>query len=215
MEQIAQGTPEWKQLRCGKITGSKIADVMSKGKKGAESTGYANYRAQLACERLTGCVTDTYSNGFMQRGNEDEAAARLCYEFLTGNEVQQVPFIKHPTLDFAGSSPDGLIGEDGHIEIKRKIPAIHAAYILKNEVPAEYRKQMMFQLACSGRKWNDFVSYCPEMPEELQIFIVRMHRDEELITEIETAVVAFNDAVEKMIEDLKNTCLTIPMQEAA
>lgn len=203
MEEIVQGSDEWKQLRCGSITASKIAEVMSKGKNGAESTGYANYRAQLVAERLTGCVVEGYTNGYMARGNEDESAARDCYSFATGNQVEQIAFVRHPTIEYAGCSPDGLIGDDGLLEIKRKIPALHIAYLLKKEVPTEYRKQMTFQLACTGRKWVDFCSYCPELPENMQLFIVRYYRDDAAIAEMEAAVIAFNRSVEKMITDLK------------
>lgn len=203
MDEIIQGTDEWKQLRCGYITGSKIADMLSKGKNGAESTGRANYRAQLVAERLTGCVSDGYRNAYMERGNEDEGAARDCYSFATGNEVTQVAFIKHPTIEMFGVSPDGLISEDGMLEIKRKIPALHIAYILKDVVPAEYVKQMTAQLSCSGRQWVDFCSYCPEMPENMQLFIKRLHRDETMIKEMESAVIEFNTSVEKVIADLK------------
>jgi putative phage-type endonuclease len=199
MDEIIQGTDEWKQLRCGKITGSKIADVMQ-GKKG---TGYANYLAQLVCERLTGGTTETFKNAYMERGNKDEGAARECYEFITGNTVEQVAFIKHPALDFAGVSPDGTIGADGLVEIKRKIPALHINYIFKNEVPTEYRKQMMFQMACTGRQWCDFCSYCPELPEEMQLFVIRLHRDESVIAEMESAVVAFDKTVNEYIAKLK------------
>lgn len=202
---MEQGTPGWEQARCGMITASRINDVLSKGKGGAESTGYANYRAQLVCERLTGCTVESYSNAYMSRGNEDESAAREVYEFLTGYAVLQVAFVKHPTLDFAGCSPDGCIGTNGLVEIKRKIPAVHIDYLLKNRVPPEYVKQMMFQMACTGRLWNDFCSYSPELPVNMQLFICRLERDEEMIKEMESAVITFNESVEKMIADLKAT----------
>jgi len=198
-EEIVQGSDAWKLLRCGLITGSKIADVMQE-KKG---TGYANYLAQLVCERLTGCVTETYKNAYMDRGNEDEPAARDCYSFVTGNDVEQVPFIKHPTIESFGCSPDGLVGTDGMVEIKRKIPAIHIDYIFKNRIPPEYVKQMTAELACSGRQWNEFVSYCPELPENMQLFICRMERDEEAIKAMEAAVIAFDQAVNVMIAELQ------------
>lgn len=194
-ENIVQGSESWKQLRCGLITGSRIADVMQE-KKG---TGYANYLAQLCCERLTGCIVETFKNGYMERGNEDEDAARSCYEFVTGNTVDQVAFIRHPYIERFGISPDGLINDDGIVEIKRKIPALHIAYILKNRVPPEYVKQMTAQLACTGRKWNEFVSYCPEMPENMQLFIIRMERDERAIVEMEMAVREFDKSVDDMI----------------
>jgi len=196
--EIVQGTPEWLKMRCGLITASKIADVMQE-KKG---TGYANYQAQLVAERLTGCISETYKNAYMERGNEDEGAARECYEFVAGNKVEQVAFVKHPYIERAGCSPDGLIESDGLVEIKRKIPALHIAYLLKKEVPTEYRKQMMFQMACTGRSWCDFASYCPELPEEMQLFTIRYHRDEEAVKAMETAVIAFDNSIEKMIESL-------------
>jgi len=198
-DDVEQGTEAWLKLRCGCITGSKITEVMQE-KKGA---GYANYLAQLCCERLTGCVTETYKNAYMDRGNEDEPAARDCYSFITGNDVQQVSFIKHPSIECFGVSPDGLIGNDGMVEIKRKIPAIHIDYIFKNRIPPEYVKQMTAQLACSGREWNEFVSYCPELPENMQLFICRMHRDNDAIAEMEKRVIEFDSAVEKMISELR------------
>jgi predicted phage-related endonuclease len=200
MEDIIQGSDEWRRLRCGMITASKISDVMQE-KKG---TGYANYLAQLCCERLTGCAVETYKNGYMERGNEDEEAARDCYSFTTGNTVDQVAFIRHPTIERAGCSPDGTIGDDGLVEIKRKIPALHIDYIFKDRVPPEYVKQIQFQLACTGRLWCDFASYCPEMPEEMQLFVKRMDRDDTMISEMEAAVVAFNQSVEDTIARLKD-----------
>jgi len=200
MDEIIQGTDEWRQLRCGLITGSRISDVMQE-KKGV---GYANYLAQLCCERLTNCVVESsFKNGYMDRGNEDEPAARDCYSFITGNDVEQVAFIKHPTIECFGVSPDGLVGTDGMVEIKRKIPAIHIDYIFKNRIPPEYVKQMTAELACSGRQWNEFVSYCPELPENMQLFICRMERNEADIKAMESAVLAFNQSVEDMIDSLK------------
>lgn len=200
---IIQGSEEWNRLRCGLITASKAADFQQKG----QGVGYDNYMAQLVCERLTGCKTETFKNAYMERGNEDEPAARLCYEFETGYTVEQVAFIQHPLFDFMGMSPDGLIGSVGIVELKRKIPAIHIKYIFKGVVPAEYRKQMIFQLACCpDREWNAFASYCPELPENMQLFQApKMYRDEvkEEIKATEDAAIAFNDAVNKMIDDLK------------
>jgi putative phage-type endonuclease len=200
---IAQGSEPWFQMKCGFIGASRISDIMSNGKNGAESTGRANYRAQLVCERLTGCVTDSFGNAYTQRGTEDEGAARECYSFVTGYEVEQTSFLFHPALPFAGCSPDGLIGTDGLVEIKRKIPAIHIDYIFKNRVPPEYTKQMLWQLAVTGRQWNDFCSYCPELPENMQLFTCRMYRDEVAISAMESAVIAFQESVEQMISDLK------------
>lgn len=203
MEDILQGSPEWFQMRCGFIGASRIADIMSNGKGGAESTGRANYRAQLVCERLTGCVAESFGNAYTQRGTEDEGAARECYEFVSGYTVEQTSFLFHPMLPFSGCSPDGMIGTDGLVEIKRKIPAHHIEYIFKNRVPPEYIKQMMWQMAVTSRAWNDFCSYCPELPENMQLFICRLHRDNAMIAEMESAVITFNESVEKMMAELK------------
>lgn len=200
---IEQGSAEWFSMRLGKVTASRVADVMSKGKGSAESAGVRNYRAQLVVERLTGTVEETYTNGAMQRGVELEPLARECYEFLKGVTVEQVPFIDHPTIPMSGASPDGLIGNDGLVEIKCPNTATHIEYLLGGKPPAQYIPQMLWQMACTGRQWCDFVSYDPRLPEELQLFVVRLHKDYDAIEEIQTAVIAFNASVEKMIADLK------------
>lgn len=203
MEEIIQGTPEWFALRLGKVTASKIADVMSKGKGSAESAGVRNYRAALVCERLTGQREETYTNGAMQRGTDLEPLARECYEFLTGYTVDQVSFVDHPTVAMSGASPDGCIGDDGLVEIKAPNTATHIDYLLAGIAPSTYVPQMMWQMACTGRKWCDFVSYDPRLPEELQMFKVRLHRDDAMIAAMEAAVIAFNESVTKMIADLQ------------
>lgn len=200
---IEQGTDAWLEIKCGKVSASKIADVLSKGKGKEEAAGTRNYRAQLVCERLTGTVEETYCNEAMQRGTELEPIARECYEFLKGVTVEQVAFVDHPTVDMAGASPDGLVGDDGLIEIKCPNSANHIDYLLANATPAQYIKQMMWQMACTGRQWCDFVSYDPRLPEELQLFVVRLHRDDAMIAEMEAAVTSFNESVEKMIEDIR------------
>jgi len=200
---IEQGTAEWFSMRLGKVTATRVADVTAKGKGSAEAAGVRNYRAQIVCERLTGTVEETYINAAMQRGTDLEPLARECYEFLKGVTVEQVAFVDHPTIANAGSSPDGLVGEDGLVEIKCPNTATHIEYLLNGEPPPAYQKQMLWQMACTGRKWVDFVSYDPRLPEELQLFVVRFYRDETAIAEMEAAVIAFNQSVEKMIQDLK------------
>jgi len=202
MEPIEQGTEAWFQCRLGKVTASEVVDVMSKGKGSAESAGVRNYRAQLACERLTGEREKTYTNGAMQRGTDLEPMARECYEFLKGVTVEQVAFVDHPTVELSGASPDGLVGLDGLVEIKCPNSATHIDYLLAGEPPTTYIKQMVWQMACTGRQWCDFVSYDPRLPEELQLFVVRLHRDDAAIAEMEAAVIAFNHSVDKMIVDL-------------
>lgn len=202
MEPIEQGTDEWKQLRLGKVTASRIADVMSKGKGGAESAGVRNYRAQLVCERLTGQKEDSYINGAMQRGTELEPMARECYEFLQGVTVDQIAFVDHPTVPMSGASPDGLVGEDGLVEIKCPNTATHIDYLLSNSAPSNYILQMLWQMACTGRKWCDFVSYDPRLPEDLQMLVIRYHRADDEIQALEAAVISFNKSVDNMLTDL-------------
>lgn len=203
MEEIIQGSDAWHALRLGKVTASKVADVMSKGKGPAESAGVRNYRAALVCERLTGQREETYTNGAMQRGTDLEPLARECYEFLTGCTVEQIAFMDHPTVAMSGASPDGCIGEDGLVEIKCPNTATHIDYLLGGTPPSVYVPQMTWQMACTGRKWCDFVSYDPRLPEELQMFVVRLNRDDAMIAEMERAVMLFNESVDRMIADLK------------
>lgn len=203
MEEIIQGSAEWFALRCGKVTASKVADVMAKVKSGGEAASVKNYRAQLVCERLTGNIEETYTNGAMQRGIELEPQARVCYEFLKGVTVEEVAFVDHPTVPMSGASPDGLIGDDGLVEIKCPNTATHIEYLLGGKPPAQYIPQMMWQMACTGRQYCDFVSYDPRLPEEMQLFVVRLERDELTIKEMETAVIAFNQSVEDMIKNLR------------
>lgn len=199
---VEQGTEAWHLIRTGKITASKIADVMAKVKTG-EAAAVKNYRATIVCERLTGTREEFYCNAAMQRGTELEPLARECYEFVTGIEVEQVAFVDHPYIDLAGMSPDGLCGDSGMVEIKCPNTATHIEYLLGGKPPSQYIPQMMWQMACSGRLWCDFVSYDNRLPEELQLFICRLDRDNAMIAEMEKAVFEFQSSITKMISDLK------------
>lgn len=201
---IEQGSPEWKLIRCGYATASRVSDVLSKGKGEAESIGRENYRCDLVVERLNGCPVEGFKNSYMTRGNEDEPNARLCYEFEKGCTVEQVAFIVHPTIEWFGISPDGLVGDDGMIEIKRKTPSLHLKYLFRDTIPSEYIPQMQAQMSCSGRLWNDYVSYCPELPENNQLFVKRLYRDDEYIALMEEKVKAFLQSVQDMVERLKS-----------
>jgi len=200
--QIEQGSDEWKQLRLGKVTASRIADVMSQIKAG-ESQSRSNYRIELVCERLSGEPTDSFTNSHMQRGTELEPFARSAYEIKNKVFVEQVSFCDHLTVSMSGASPDGLVGKDGLIEIKCPMTKTHIETLLGKQVPAKYIKQIQWQLACTDRKWCDFVSYCPELPENMQLFISRVERDDEVIDGITKAVIEFNLEVEQVIERLK------------
>lgn len=189
-EEIVQGSDAWKQLRLGKVTASRVADVIAKTKSGY-SASRANYMAQLIAERLTGVVADSYVNDAMRHGTETEPEARSAYEFYQGATVEQVAFAAHPKIDQAGCSPDGLVGSDGLVEIKAPNTATHLETLLDQKIPSKYVPQMMFQMACTGRQYCDFVSYDPRMPEHMRLFVKRLHRDETKIREIEEEVAAF------------------------
>jgi putative phage-type endonuclease len=190
MDEIVQGSPEWKAMRCGKVTASRVADVVAKTKTGP-SASRANYLAQLVAERLTGSPAESYTNAAMQHGTDTEPKARAAYEFYQGASVEQVAFVPHPKINEAGASPDGLVGADGLVEIKCPNTATHLETLLGQAVPAKYIDQMQFQMACTGRKWCDFVSYDPRMPEHMRLFIRRVPRDDKRINDLETEIASF------------------------
>ena len=203
METIEQGSEAWLQLRLGKITASRITDVIAQVKSG-EAAGRENYRIELVCERLTGKPTEGFTNAHMERGTELEPFARAWYEVEKGEFVKQVPFVDHPTIKNAGASPDGIISE-GLIEIKCPMAKTHIKYLLEDRVPAKYMPQMAWQMACTHSKWVDFVSYCPELPQDMQMFIKRYERDDAYIADLEAKVIEFDIEVEQVIARLRGT----------
>lgn len=195
---IVQGTDEWFAARLGKVTASRIADVMMK----PTTAGYQNYRSQLICERLTGRPTETFQSAAMQHGTDTEPQARAVYTMATGNMVQQVGFIDHPTIPMCGASPDGLIGEDGLVEIKCPQPTEHIRMLTGGEPKRNYVLQMQWQMACTGRLWCDFENFNPDFPDEMQTHILRIEADHTLQDEIASAVAAFLDDVEETMAKL-------------
>lgn len=195
---IEQGTDAWREIKLGKVSASKIADCMMKD----STAGFRNYRAQLVAERLTSEHADTFSSGDMQWGDEQEEFARAAYELESCHDVQEVGFVDHATISNFGCSPDGLVGDVGLVEIKCPKTAQQMDYLIAGVVPKIYVKQVQTQLACTGRLWCDFVSYDPRMPIELQLFVVRVARDEGLIADIELSVIAFLVAVEDMVASM-------------
>lgn len=199
---IEQGTAEWLQERCGKVTASRIADLMAKTRTGWGASR-ANYAAQLIAERLTGCVAPSFTNAAMIHGTETEPEARRAYEFFVDRDVQQVGFVTHPTIDFAGASPDGLVGEDGLLELKCPQTATHIDTLLTGAIPDKYVKQMQFQMACTQRAWCDFASYDNRLPERMRLWVKRVERDDGLIAEIETEVRAFLIELDETVSQLR------------
>lgn len=193
---------EHMQQRLGRVTASRIADVMAKTKTGWGASRQ-NYRAELVAERLTGNTASRYVNAEMLHGIEQEPHARNAYEVMTGYDVAPGGFVLHPVFDMAGASPDGLVGSDGLLEIKCPNTSAHIDTLLSGEVDRRYVLQMHWQMACSGRAWCDFVSYDPRLPLSMQTFIQRVERDEQLVQELEQVVRAFLNEVETIVNDLK------------
>lgn len=203
MMDIEQGSEEWFQVRCGRVTASRIADLMAKTKTGW-GAARATYKAQLLTERLTGEVAPSFSNSAMQWGTETEPMARDAYQFITMDTVEQTGFAIHPDIEGAGASPDGLVGKDGLIEIKCPNSATHIETLKSEKIADKYIKQMQWQMACTGRQWCDFMSFDPRLPEELQVWIKRVERDDEMIAEIEGAVRDFLAELQSDIDTLKS-----------
>ena len=199
---IEQGSQEWLQMRLGKVTASRIADLMATTKSGP-SASRANYLAQLVAERLTGTVQESFTNSAMQWGTETEPLARAMYEVQTGVMVDQIGFVPHPFIKMAGCSPDGMIDDDGLIEIKCPNTATHIETLLSQKAPTKYMLQMQWQMACTCRMWCDFVSFDSRMPDRLSMFVIRVHRDDAKIKEISEAVEKFLAEVDSTIKKLK------------
>ena len=187
---IEQGTAEWHAMRLGKVTASKVSAVMARTKSGWGAER-GNYLAQLVVERMTGIPTEGFTNDAMRWGTEKEPDARDAYSFYSGNEVALASFVDHPKIAMSGASPDGFVGDDGLVEIKCPNSAGHIETLLGGTIPNKYVLQVQWQLACTGRKWCDFVSFDPRMPEDLRLFTRRIARDDAQIADMEKHVVEF------------------------
>lgn len=198
----AQGSPEWMAERCGKVTASRVADVVARTKSGWGASR-ANYAAELIAERLTGVKAEGYTNAAMQHGIDTEPQARFAYEFYADATVAQIGLVQHPTILMSGASPDGLVGDDGLIEIKCPNTATHIETLLGASVPSKYVTQMQWQMACTGRQWCDFVSFDPRLPESMRMFVQRVHRDDAAIALLETEVQAFLAEIETKVAELR------------
>lgn len=200
---IVQGSAEWFAQRVGKLTASRMADVLATTKSGP-SASRKNYLAQLVAERMTGQPAESFSNAAMAWGTEHEPLARAEYEIFTDYSVEQVSFVDHPDIEWCGASPDGLILNAGLVEIKCPNTATHIEYLLAGKPPAKYQPQMLLQLACTGREWCDFVSYDPRMPEEHRLFVVRFEPKRDEVLAVEQAAIEFLAEVEQTIQKLNN-----------
>ena len=200
-----QGSAEWLQARCGRITASRLSDVMAYLKSGkGEMKARADYRRDLVAERLTKLTEPYYISPEMKWGTKHEPMARALYEVATGAEVEQIGFAIHPCYDFAGASPDALVDADGGMEIKCPKTTTHLAYMMAGVVPDDYIPQMMWNMACCERQWWDFVSYDPRLEDaRLHLFCVRLAYDQKIVDQMAAEVRKFNDEVEAVIDGLQ------------
>lgn len=201
-----QGSEMWKELRCGYVTASRAADVIAvieKGKnKGQEKAERRNYRIELMCERLTRQPYEHYVSREMQWGLDHESEARAAYEQFMDVLVDTCGFVVHPSIPLFGASPDGLVGDDGLLQIKCPNTSTHLNTLLGGVIPVEHCAQMLAEMSCTGRRWVDFVSYDPRLPAHLQLFGRRYHRDEKLIAGLEAEVVHFNAEIDQVLQGL-------------
>lgn len=198
-----QGSAEWLAERLGRVTASRIADMLAQTKSGWGASRAA-YKAQLVAERLTGAVAATFTNREMQWGTETEPQARAAYEFMRDATVEQVGFVQHPRIPMTGASPDGLVGTDGLLELKCPATQTHIDTLLGGSIPSRYVLQMQWQLACTGRVWCDFASFDPRMPGNMSLFVKRLARDDAEIARLEKETVAFLSEVDETVAALRD-----------
>jgi putative phage-type endonuclease len=198
---VEQGSTAWITARLGKVSASRISDVVARTRSGYGASR-ANYAAEIITERLTGAPAERFQNAAMAWGTEKEPDAKDAYCFLRDAEIEAVGLVLHPTIDMACASPDGLVGNDGLIEVKCPQTATHIDTLLSETVPDKYVKQMMWQMSCTGRQWCDFVSFDPRLPAEMQIFIKRVPRENALIAELEAEAVKFLAEIDDTIVKL-------------
>jgi len=200
---MEQRTEEWFAARIGKVTASRVADVIAKTKSGY-SASRDNYMAQLICERLTGQQGESFTNAAMTWGTETEPLARSAYEAYADVMVEEVGFVPHPTIEMSGASPDGLVGLFGMLEIKCPNTATHIDTLLTQTVPGKYITQMQWQMRCCERQWCEYCSYDPRLPQELQLFVKRVEFDPEYVAMLEKEVIQFLAELDDKVNKLTN-----------
>ena len=203
---ILQRSDDWYAERCGKVTASRVKDLNAKPSKGKALNALG---LTILAERLTGVQKETPTNFNMQWGIDNEAYAIAAYENETGFFVNGTGLIDHPFIEMFGASPDGLVGENGQIEVKCPDTTTHLNTLLTKQIPDEHIPQITCQLACTRRKWCDFVSYDPRFPVGLQLMVVRVRRDADEVKRLESEAVKFLDEVAAIVADLES------MKEAA
>jgi putative phage-type endonuclease len=197
-----QRSDEWFKARLGKATASRFNDVMARTRNGYGAQR-KNYMAELVTQRLTGNIPETFTSAAMQWGTDNEPLARLAYQLETGNEATETGFWVHEIIP-AGASPDGFVNDNGLLEIKCPNSATHLETLQKKELPYQYKAQVQGQLWITEKEWCDFVSFDPRLPENAQMIVIRIERDEAYIKELEDELVQFLTEVDEQVEFVKN-----------
>ena len=200
---MEQRSPEWFAERLGKVTASRIADVVARTKSGWGASR-KNYLAELVSERLTGTRAEGFTNAAMVWGTDTEPEARVAYEFYSNAIVVETGFVPHPSIADSGASPDGLVSDAGLVEIKCPNTSAHIETLLGGAVPEKYLLQMQWQMACTGRRWCDFASFDPRLPETMRLFVKRVERDDKQIKELEAEVVQFLTELRSTVAQLRH-----------
>lgn len=199
---LIQRSDDWLKARCGSLGASSVHEALARTKSGPAASR-ANLRARLIVERLTGKAIETYQNAAMLTGIEREPEARAAYAFDRDVDVSEVGLIRHPSIAWTHASPDGLVSNEGLLEIKAPQPAAHLDLLLGAPIPEKYVLQCMWQMACSGRAWADFASYNPDFPERMRLYVKRIDRDDKAITVMEREVALFLAEVDSALAQLE------------
>lgn len=203
---MIQRTEEWKKLRCGLVGCSRLGDVLANGRGGQPSATRKNYMAELLCEQLTGVPTEHFTSSAMQWGTDTEPLARAAYEGKNGIFIVETIGQKHPEISGWWGSPDGLIDEDGGVEIKCPNTATHLDTILNHRVNTDYLYQMAGYVEIFNREWWDFVSYDPRLPDRLSLYVRRYTRDELPVREVKEGVLKFIEELEELKRKTEGYC---------
>jgi exodeoxyribonuclease (lambda-induced) len=210
-----QRSAEWYQHRCGRVTGSNIGKVMAYLKRGGETKERWAYKVDVLTEQLTGESVKHYVSPYMQKGIDDEPKSIQEYERRTGEMVIPVGFVFHPSIEMAGCSPDGLLGDDAVLEVKNLEPSNHVAAILDGTVPADYYDQIQFELRCTEREYGIYLLHCEEQLARYRQFSIRVPRDEGRIAEIDDGVRMFLHEVDALRNNLAERCPELPKEPTA
>jgi len=198
---MKQGTEEWLKARLGKVTASRVYDILP-GTRGYKASR-KNYMAELVCERLTGAYQDMYVSAPMQWGTDTEPMARGAYEAKTGHVIEEVGFVDHPSIDMFGASPDGLVPPSGGVEIKCPNTATHIELLTGGSIDDKYMTQMYVNMMCNERKWWDYIDYDPRLPEGLDYYSKRIDWNDSKIAEITVEVRLFLAELDAMEQKLR------------